>query len=212
MVTRCPYVYWPQFTLHWKTAYVHILPSNYRAAMEIIQIYAISVGSVFLFLLLISPRSYVKLLITAVSLPTYKHLIYPRVIRRYRYVGPWSRASVLLQLCYILVNTFCISFNVPNVFTAGSRAAHLSLINMVPNFAGPHLSFLADILGVPLSTYQSIHRSSGIMSSLLLLFHIITIPGSQNQFPLQLAENLWGLFVSHWPIPIFKYVGNRSRH
>ena len=132
MVTRCPYVYWPQFTLHWKTAYVHILPSKYRAAMEIIQIYAISVGSVFLFLLLISPRSYVKLLITAVSLPTYKHLIYPRVIRRYRYVGPWSRASVLLQLCYILVNTFCISFNVPNVFTAGSRAAHLSLINMVP--------------------------------------------------------------------------------
>ncbi|KAF1953260.1 hypothetical protein CC80DRAFT_420586, partial [Byssothecium circinans] len=67
---------------------------------------------------------------------------------------------------------------------------NLSLINIVLNFASSHLSFLADILGIPLSTYRQIYYSSGIMSVSLLLFHVLTIIGSRNPFPLQVAEYL----------------------
>jgi hypothetical protein len=165
--------------------------------MEITQLYAIAAGGILLLLMLINFRSYIEAFLSAVSLPASKHLTYPRIIHRHRYFGPWSRADVIIQLVYITVNTFCVGFRVPDVSTAGLRAANLSLINMVPNFAGSHLSFLADIVGVPLSTYQQIHRSSGIMSVLLLLFHVLTIIGSRTPFPLQVAENLWGLIVSH---------------
>lgn len=165
--------------------------------MEITQLYAISVGGILLFFMLVNFRPYIEAFLRAVSLPASKHLTYPRIIHRHRYLGPWSRADVVLQLFYITVNTFCVGFGFPDVLTAGLRAANLSLINMVPNFAGSHLSFLADILGIPLSTYRQIHRSSGIMSVSLLIFHVLTIIGSRNPFPLQVAENLWGLIVSH---------------
>lgn len=172
-------------------------PQVIRNAMEITQLYAIAVGGILLLLMLINFRPYIEAFLRAVSLPASKHLIYPQIIHRHRYFGPWSRADVIIQLVYITVNTFCVVFRVPDVSMAGLRAANLSLINMVPNFAGSHLSFLADILGVPLSTYQQIHRSSGIMSVLLLLFHVLTILGCRTPFPLQVAENLWGLIVSH---------------
>ncbi|KAF2258055.1 hypothetical protein CC78DRAFT_538086 [Lojkania enalia] len=161
--------------------------------MEITQLYAIAAGGILLALMLVNSRPYIEAFLRAVSLPVSKHLTYPRIIHRHRYFGPWSRADVIFQLFYIMANSFCVGFRVPDVSTAGLRAANLSLINMVPNFAGSHLSFLADILGVPLSTYQQIHRSSGIMSVSLLIFHVLTIIGSRNPFPLQVAENLWGL-------------------
>jgi hypothetical protein len=167
-------------------------------AMEITQLYAIAAGGILLFLILVNFRPYIEAFLRAVSLQASKYLTYPQIIHRHQYFGPWSRADVIFRLFYITVNTFCVGFRVPDVSTAGLRAANLSLINMVPNFAGPHLSFVADILGVPLSTYQQIHRSSGIMSVSLVLFHVLTIIGSRNPFPLQVAENLWGLIVSHY--------------
>jgi hypothetical protein len=168
--------------------------------MEITQLYAIAAGGILLFLVLINIRPYVEAFLRAVSLPVSKHLTYPRIIHRCRYFGPWSRADVIIQLFYIAVNMFCVGFRVPNISTAGLRAANLSLINMVPNYAGSHLGFLADILGIPLSAYQRIHRSSGVMSVLLLLFHVLTILGSRTPFPLPVTENLWGLIVRHSPI------------
>ncbi|ORX95281.1 hypothetical protein BCR34DRAFT_498571, partial [Clohesyomyces aquaticus] len=56
-------------------------------------------------------------------------------------------------LFYILANTFCVGFRVLDVLTARLRAANLLLINIVLNFASSYLSFLVDILRVPLSIY-----------------------------------------------------------
>jgi hypothetical protein len=165
--------------------------------MEVTQLYAIAAAGILLLLMLVNCRPYIEASLRAVALQASKHLTYPRIIRRYRYFGLWSRADVIFQLFYIAVNTLCVGFRVSNISTAGLRAANLSLINMVPNFAGTHLSFLADILGVPLSIYQRIHRSSGIMSVFLLLFHVLFIVGSRTPFPLRVAQNLWGRIVSH---------------
>ena len=46
---------------------------------------------------------------------------------------------------------------------AGFRAGTLSII---PVFAGPHLSFLTDLLGVTLSTVRQIHRSISFLPPL----------------------------------------------
>lgn len=165
--------------------------------MEITQIYGIAIGGVLVLLVLLNLRPHLEAFLEAVSLLVSKHLTYPRIVDRHRYFGPWSRADVVLPLFYTTANIFCVSFRAPSMLTAGLRAADLSLINMVLNFAGFHLCLLADILGVSLSTYKRIHRSSGIMSVSLLLFHILTIVWSRNPFPLQVVENLWGLIVSY---------------
>lgn len=97
------------------------------------------------------------------------------------------------------MNAFYVGFKVQDIQMAGLRAANLSLINMITLFAGPYLNFLADILGVSLNTYQRVYRSVGIMSFVLLLFHVLTVIASRNSFPLRIAENMWGIIVSLTP-------------
>lgn len=167
--------------------------------MEITQVYAIATGGIFTFLILVHFRPYMQSFLKTTSLLVSQYLTYPQLIRRHRYLGPWSWADVLLQLFYITVNAFCVGFKVQDIQIAGLRAANLSLINIIPLFAGPHLNFLADILGVSLNTYRRVHRSVGIMSFVLLLFHVLTVMASRNSFPLRVAENMWGVIVSLIP-------------
>jgi hypothetical protein len=156
--------------------------------MEITQVYALAVVSIFTFFLISNLRSFLDSYVTQL-------FIYPRIIRRYRYFGPWSPAGVILQLAYAAMNLFCASFKAPNILVVSSRAANLSLINMIPIFAGAHQSFLADVLGVSLNTYQRVHRSTGTIAFLLLVFHIASVVAKRTHFPLQVAENVWAVIV-----------------
>ncbi|PQE10457.1 cell surface metalloreductase protein [Rutstroemia sp. NJR-2017a BBW] len=134
-----------------------------------------------------------KSLLKTVDLRTSQFLIYPQLIHRHRYLGPWSPAGVLAQLCCIAVNMFCVGFNASSLRVASLRAADLALINLIPAFASLHLSFPADVLGLTLKTYPRFHRVLGAMSCCLLAFHAITILASRTPFPLDQMENLWGL-------------------
>src|SRR5258705_6552614 len=137
--------------------------------MDITQIYAAAIGGVFFIPMLFNLLPHITPLIVHLSLFTSKHLTYPYLIRRHQFLGPWSPADGLVQLVYITVNVFCFSFRVSTISEAGLRAGTLSLINTIPLFAGPHLSFLADLLGVSLRTYRHVHRSTGLMSFALIL-------------------------------------------
>lgn len=141
--------------------------------------YALAAGSIFFCLFLFGIRRYIRSFPKTVYLQASQYLIYPQLIYRHRFLGPWSWADVLLQLSYIGVNIFCTGFNAPSVHAASLRAADLSLINLIPAFAGPHLSFLADILGLSLTTYRRVHRSFGVTSCFLLGFHVFTIIASR---------------------------------
>jgi hypothetical protein len=72
---------------------------------------------------------------------------------------------------------------------------------MIPLLAGPHLSFLADILGVPLSAYRQIHHAGGMISFFLLIFHALTVIATRTAFPLRATENTWGVIVSRLSFP-----------
>ncbi len=99
-----------------------------------------------------------------IALFTSKHITYPYFLHRHRLLGPWTRSDVLIQLIYITTNNLCLGFRVPILSKAGLRAGNLSLANMVPLFAGPHLSFLADVLGFRLDSYRYVHRSAGTVA------------------------------------------------
>jgi hypothetical protein len=63
-------------------------------------------------------------------------------------------------------------------------------------FLGPHLSFLADIIGVSLSTFQQIHRSAGLMSLGLVVFHTLVIFASRTAFAVRGRKNKFAIVVS----------------
>ncbi|KAH7113188.1 putative cell surface metalloreductase [Dendryphion nanum] len=161
--------------------------------MDVVQTYAIAAGCGLFCLLLFRTRYLIESLLKTVDLKTSQFFIYPQLIRRHRYLGPWSRAGVLARLCYIAVNMFCVGFNASSLRVASVRATDLALINLIPAFASLHLSFPADLLGLTLKTYRRFHRVLGVMSCCLLAFHVLTILASRTPFPLDQMENLWGL-------------------
>ena len=171
------------------------------------QVYAIAAGSFFVVMLIIRTRNLVKACVNFAHRLALRHLAYPQLIRRRRFVGPWTRANVLVQLLFLAANAFCIGFGALSVRDAGRRAAHLSLINLIPAYGGPHLSFLADVFGISLGAFRLIHRSAGAMSLPLLIFHVGVSMATRTPFPLRAAENMWGLVVClSRPVPSLPFV------
>ncbi|KAI9774177.1 MAG: hypothetical protein M1839_001879 [Geoglossum umbratile] len=161
--------------------------------MDISQAYAIVIGGSFFLILLINSLPLIARLVRYLSPLISKHLIYRYILHRHWLLGPWSRAGVLVQLIYIAGNIFCFSFWVSTISQASLRAGTLSIINLIPLFAGPHLSALADLLGVTLSTFRQIHRSVGVMAVLLAVFHVLVAVALRPSFALHLPQNLFAV-------------------
>ena len=167
--------------------------------MEITLGYAIALGGVLLIPLIINLLPclpYLRPFTPTFLQQVFKYLTYPYLVRRHRYLGPWTRADIIIQLVYIAGNSFCLGFRVSDIAKAGVRAGNLSLINMIPLFLGPHLGFLADILGVSLSAFRLMHRSAGLMSSGLVLLHVLATLVSHTAFSLRGVTSLSAVVVS----------------
>ncbi|RAL07957.1 ferric reductase family protein [Aspergillus homomorphus CBS 101889] len=107
------------------------------------------------------------------SILYFRHIVLPYLVRRHRFCGPWTRAEFILHLLYICVNVFFVFFRMKSWNDSGFRAAELCLINLIFPLSAIHLSYLADILGIKLSTCRCIHRTTGLMAFALLLYHVI---------------------------------------
>jgi hypothetical protein len=70
------------------------------------------------------------------------------------------------------------------------------LINIILLFLGLYLSFLADILGVLLSTFRLIYCSAGLVSPGLVFFYTLVIVISGTAFVLSDTKNLPAVIVS----------------
>lgn len=158
--------------------------------------YSLAAGGIFSLLFLTHLIPHVAKLFKGVAIWISKHVIYPYAINRHRIIGPWTRALVILHLVYISLNVFCLSFQASSALEAGLRAGTLALINMVPLFAGPHLGFLADVLGLSLTSFHRIHRSAAWMSFAMALFHVFTVIVSRITFNLSQHANIFTLIAS----------------
>jgi hypothetical protein len=164
--------------------------------MDISLIYAIIMGGSFLLLLLINGLPLITRIVRYLSPLILKHLIYRYTLHRHRLLGPWSRADILVQLIYIAGNICYFEFWDITISQVGLRAGILAIINLIPLFIVPHLSTLADLLGVTLSTFRQIHRSAGVIAVLLTIFHLLVMIASQPSFPLDLPQNKFTVIVS----------------
>ena len=171
------------------------------------QNYAIAFGGACFALFLANSRRLVRLL--AYALRLLSRFSYIRVIRRFKRdigrwhlnIGPWHLHTVLLLALFLGVNAYLILFNgffkLVSVEETSIRAANLSLINLVPVMAGPSQSRLAStVFGVSLKTFQKVHRSLALVSTLLVALHIAAAIVARGAFPLQVVSNVWAVAVS----------------
>ena len=165
--------------------------------MKIAQIYAIVAGGIFFILIIMKGFPFIQRILQSVAIIISKYLIYSFIVRRHRPLGPWTSADVLLQLLYISLNVFGVTFRVTSFNEVEDRAGTLSIINMAPLFFGLHLSFLADLLGLSLSSYRRIHRSAGIMSFALVALHLFVAVHNDPTYSLREPQNLYLIIVCY---------------
>lgn len=91
--------------------------------MDMTDIYAIVVGGSFCLLLVINGLPLIARLVKYLSPLISKYLIYRYIIHRHRFLGPWSRAGVLVQLIYIAGNICCVVFWDTTIPQVGLRAS-----------------------------------------------------------------------------------------
>lgn len=163
--------------------------------MDITQAYATAAGGIIILFVLANSLSHIARLIELVYSFTSVYLTYLYLLSRHRFLGPWTRAGVLTQLIYMAANLFSLSYRVSAISQAGLGAGTLSWINMIPLFAGPQIGFLADLLGVSVAAYRYLHRSAGLVSSALFLFHVLTMVG-RGSLPVGTGRGLFGVIVS----------------
>lgn len=166
--------------------------------MDITLEYAIAAGGILTLLFLANLLRLSLPVIRYVGRKASKHLTYAYLLHRHRYLGPWTRAQVLVQLAYAAANICCLCFHVSSIQEVGRRAASMALINTVPLFASPHLSALSDSLGVSLVTARQMHCSVGIMASALTLVHLLFTLAATPSFDLRISQNLFAVIVSAW--------------
>ncbi|KAJ5084788.1 hypothetical protein NUU61_009367 [Penicillium alfredii] len=78
-------------------------------------------------------------------------------------------------LLYLSGTVTCNVVQIHTVADAGTRAAKLSLINLIPIFLGGGYEFGARLLGTSLYTYGFVHRSFAVVAVLEAIVHIIIV-------------------------------------
>ncbi|KAA8649652.1 uncharacterized protein ATNIH1004_002323 [Aspergillus tanneri] len=76
---------------------------------------------------------------------------------------------------YLVGNGACNFIGVQSLSEAGSRAARLSLINLIPMFISGGYEFGARLLGVSLQTYGAFHRMVGLVAVIEATIHVLII-------------------------------------
>ena len=112
-----------------------------------------------------------RLLIINVSFSFFRHLSYPKEIGRMTLRGDVTRLQLLVLVMFVSSNIVCMALKVKSLTQLSSRTALLSLVNLIPLFAGSRLSLAADTLGVSLRTQNRMHTLLGLVSGLQALIH-----------------------------------------
>ncbi|OGM39527.1 hypothetical protein ABOM_012088 [Aspergillus bombycis] len=155
--------------------------------MDPLAIYAITAGGIFAILFLVRALSLFASCGHLFSLVVSQHLTLPFVIRRHRFLGPWTRAGVLLHLSYAAINVFLVSFRITSLTGAGRRAGELALVNLVFPLSTIHLAYLADLLGIKWQPAAKPHKAT---KWLMDLVNMASIPPENSYFVVQDAQDM----------------------
>ena len=110
-----------------------------------------------------------------------KHFVYPHILPRIPFVGTPTRLEVLIALAYIITNILLVTIiGVKSRTDIDTRAATMSIINLIPLLCGPRLSLMTEMLGISLRTRIGTHQWFGRTAVAEILLHtVISLISSQ---------------------------------
>lgn len=107
-----------------------------------------------------------------------RHLIYPHIFPRIPFIGTATRFQALIVSLYLLANTLLIT-KVKPAAGIGSRAATMSIINLIPLLCGPRLSLVTKLVGISLRASIGSHQWLGrTVIAQMLLHMVVSLTGS----------------------------------
>lgn len=124
-----------------------------------------------------------------------KHIIYARSYYRFLGFGSISRSHFILTTLYYIGTGIFNGFGVYTIEDAGTRAARLSLINLIPMFLGGGYEFGARLLGISLRSYGFLHRLFASVALLEATVHVIILAQTK-MVSLEDQFQIYGILVS----------------
>lgn len=98
-------------------------------------------------------------------------LLYPRWIRRYRFLQPWTAIDCLLLITYLTSNAIVLAWHWPSTEDLERRFGALAVVNLALLFLGPTHDLPSTVLGLSLRNYGRMHRVIAILGTGLALAH-----------------------------------------
>ncbi|PGH19274.1 hypothetical protein AJ80_04027 [Polytolypa hystricis UAMH7299] len=149
--------------------------------MNVPEVYSIAVAGSIITLLVIRAIMFVLVacrlvacLLLSLSTKSSRFLFiyFPKLYHR---VSRVVSRYFLLQILYFCGTAACNFIGVGSTAQAGSRAAQLAVVNLVPVLLASSHDFGARMLGISLRTYGSIHTTSSLMVFIQSLIHTATV-------------------------------------
>ncbi|PIG83976.1 hypothetical protein AARAC_008633 [Aspergillus arachidicola] len=108
-----------------------------------------------------------------------------------------SPLRLLITITYLAGTGVCNFVGVRSLPEAGSRAALLSSINLIPMFMSGGYEFGARLLGVSLGTYRDFHRTIGFVTVFEAAIHIVIIAKTRQ---ISTSDNLYFYGILVWKV------------
>lgn len=139
--------------------------------MDVLQWYASVVGCI-VFIVICAGFVDALRILGVIQVLFARHCLYPYILDRHRWIGPWTRAAFLRKSIFIAGNTVALLLASDTRKSLAHNAGVLALINMMPLFLSLHHSAGADLLHLTLSTYRALHRETALVTTCLVSVHV----------------------------------------
>ena len=111
-----------------------------------------------------------------------KHAVYPHLLPRTSFTGTATRFHIAATTLYLMVNVLFVTIPKATWADMGTRAATMSVINLIPLLCGPRLSMVTKLLGISLRTSLASHKWIGRTAIGLAGLHIAIIAKDGERF------------------------------
>lgn len=124
-----------------------------------------------------------------------RRLIYPVILPKTRWIGPWTVSTVLLQTMLLAINLFVVFYQAPNTALKVRQAGTAAMVNLTPFYLTSHLAYGADIFGLSLSTFRMLHRFFSITIMVTIAIHVAFSASSSSILSWWSGDQLYGFVV-----------------
>ena len=124
-----------------------------------------------------------------------RRLIYPVILPKTKWIGPWAVSTILLQISLLGVNLFMVFYQAPKADLKGRQAGTAAMVNLTPFYLTSHLAYGADVFGLSLSTFRMLHRLFSVTIMVTIAIHVAFSTASRSLLLWLSGDRLYGFVV-----------------